>query len=94
MKTKLSRREALEKIEEFFKRGEYDAKDVKKIKRLAMKFKIRLVDKRKKFCKKCLSKLREKTRVGRVYKSVECEACGFLNKFRMKKGKVDSKQVT
>ena len=85
MKKTISKPVSLGKIEEFFRREDFDAKDVKKIKRLAMKFKIRLGEKRKKFCKKCLSKLRGKTRVGRIYKSIECEACGFVNKFRMKK---------
>ncbi len=83
MKTKLTRTEAKEKIEEFFKRREFDAKEVKKIKRLAMKFNIKLKDYRKAFCKKCLAKLKGKTRVGRVYKMVECGGCGYTNRFKL-----------
>jgi RNase P subunit RPR2 len=83
VKKKLSRKEAREEIDELFCRQEFSSEDVKKVKRLAMKYKIKLKFERKKFCKRCLSKLRGKIRVSRVYKSVECEKCGFINKFRM-----------
>jgi len=82
MKKEMSRNEAREKIEEFFNQKDFKPEEVKKIKRLAMKHRIRLREERKKFCKRCLAQLRGKTRVAKVYKSVECEKCGFLNKFR------------
>jgi RNase P subunit RPR2 len=83
MKKEMSRNGARAKIEIFFKRRDFTAEEVRKMKRLAMKFRIRLKEGRKKFCKKCLSKLRGKTRVTRFYKTVVCENCGFLNKFRI-----------
>lgn len=84
MKTSLSKTQAREKIEEFFKQEEFEPKEVKKIKRLAMKFRISLKDKRKEFCKKCYSKLKGKIRVNKIHKSVECKSCNYLNKFLIK----------
>ena len=60
MKKKLTRKEAKEKIEDFFKQEkELDPKYVKKIKRLAMAYNIKLGAYRKKFCKKCFNDLRK-----------------------------------
>ena len=84
MKTKLSKTEAREKINDFFKRKKFTAKEIKKIKRLAMKFNIKLGERRRLFCKRCLSKLKGKIRVSRCYKTVECESCGFVNRFKVK----------
>lgn len=83
MKGKLSRAEAQEKINIFFSKSDFQPEELRKIKRLAMKFKIKLGDKRKLFCKKCLNKLRGKIRVSKTHKSVECEKCGFGNKFKL-----------
>ena len=56
MKRTISKSEAKKQIEDFFENVEdKSSKDVKKIKRLAMKYKIPLKEKRKLFCKKCLS---------------------------------------
>jgi len=55
MKVNLSRTQAKEKIDSFFEKENFTAEEVKKIKRLAMKFKIRLGDNKKLFCKNCLS---------------------------------------
>lgn len=87
MKVKLNRKEAQEKIEEFFKREDFKPEEVKKIKRLAMKFSINLGQKRKKFCKKCLSKLNGKTRVDKIHKSIKCSACGYVNRFKLRSKK-------
>ncbi|MBU0466858.1 MAG: hypothetical protein KJ718_02320 [Nanoarchaeota archaeon] len=84
MKTRLSKTEAREKIEEFFKREDFTSEEIKKMKRMAMKFNIRLDGKRKLFCKKCLSRLRGKTRVSKTHKTVECGICGERNKFKIK----------
>lgn len=77
MKKKISRREVLEKIDDFFKgSGEFKPKDVRKIKRLAMAYNIKLGKYRKLFCKKCFADLRkEKVRVKNGFKSVECGEC-------------------
>lgn len=83
MKEKLSKTEAQEKVNNFFSKSDFQPEQLRKIKRLAMKFKIKLGEKRKFFCKKCLSKLRGKIRVSKTRKSVECEKCGFRNKFKL-----------
>lgn len=83
MKTSLSKTEAREKIETFFKKKDFTAEEMKKIKRLAMKFRIRLCPSRKLFCKKCLSKLKGKTRITKTHKMVECSSCGYKNRFKL-----------
>ena len=84
MKKELSKREAILEIERFFTRDNFTPEEVKTIKKLAMKFRIRLGDKRANFCKKCFSKLKGKTRISRVYRTVECQNCGLLNRLRIK----------
>jgi len=83
MKTNLSKTEAKEKIDHFFKRQSFNKEEMRKIKRLAMKFKIRLKDKRKLFCKKCLSQLKGKTRVKNNHKVVECSSCSYKNRYKI-----------
>ena len=77
MKKKLTKKEAQKKIDEFFRQTEkLDPKYVKKVKRLAMAYNIKLGVHRKMFCKKCFGDLRRsKTRIKRGYKIVECPAC-------------------
>jgi len=51
---KLPRPEAIKQIEEFFKNIKTKSpKEIKKMKKLAMRHNIKLADKRKLFCKKC-----------------------------------------
>ena len=83
MKYQLSKQEAQEKISNFFERESFKKEEMKKIKRLAMKFKIKLKDKRKKFCKKCLSQLKGKTRISKTHKTIICQFCGYKNKFKV-----------
>ena len=83
MKNDISRTEAKKLIEMFFSRNNFTSEEVRKIKKLGMKFNIKLSEYRKKFCKKCLAKLNGKIRIGRIYKNVECEKCGYKNKFKM-----------
>ncbi len=83
MKTKLIKEEAQQKIEEFFKKESFVKEEVKKIKRLAMKFNIKLGKLRQNFCKKCLSKLKGKIRITKTHKTIECENCGYRNKFKI-----------
>lgn len=82
----MSRSKARERIDEFFSREDFSSEEVRKIKRLAMKYRIRLGDYRKKFCKNCLSRLKGKTRVTRFYKTVVCENCGYRNRFKIIQG--------
>ena len=86
MKTKLSKKEASEKVENFFKqKSELDPKQVKKIRRLAMKFKIKLGDRRKRFCRNCYSDLRKhgKVRLKKDLKNVECLNCGTRHRWKI-----------
>lgn len=87
MPKKISRKEAEKQISEFFLNiQDKTPKEVKKIKRLAMKFNIPLRDKRRSFCKKCFyphktPKIRIKTGVKRVM----CKECGYENRWKIKK---------
>ena len=84
MKSKLSKSQVEKKINEFFKKESFTSEEIRKIKRLAMKFKIKLGEYRKKFCKKCLSQLKGKTRISKTHKTVECGKCRYKNKFKLK----------
>ena len=83
---KLSKTEAKKEIEEFFADIKHKSpKEIKKIKRLAMRYNIQIRDLRKKFCKKCLvlyknSKIRIKDNI----KSVTCENCGYISRWRIR----------
>jgi len=88
---KLSKSEAKEKIEEFFKKENLklaSPKQVKKMKKFAANKKIPLKEKRKLFCKKCLmpfdNKKPNKIRIKNNQKIVECSHCNYLNKWLIK----------
>ena len=82
---KLSKTEAEKQIADFFKDTENkSAKDVKKIKRLAMSHNIQLKELRKKFCKKCYSPLKGKIRIKNKKKVIICENCGSTSRWKMK----------
>ena len=83
MKKRLSKTEAKEKIDSFFKQKTFSPKDVGKIKRLAMKHNIKLGKERQKFCKSCLNPLKRKIRITKDYKIVECSICGEKNRIKI-----------
>lgn len=87
MKSKLSKTEAKKEIEEFFLEIQNkNPKEIKKIKRLAMRYNIPLKEKRKLFCKKCLAAFsgKEKIRIKDNKKRIECENCGYLSRWKTK----------
>ena len=87
MKTKISKKEAEAKIDNFFKNiKSKKPKEIKKIKRLAMSKKIPLKSRRKKFCKKCLNPYsgKEKVRIKNKVKSVECLNCDYASRWKIK----------
>jgi RNase P subunit RPR2 len=87
MKKKISKTEAKEKIEGFFKEiRNKNPKEIKKIKRVAMQFKIPLKEKRKLFCKYCLNPYsgKEKVRIKEGMRIVGCENCGMVSRWRFK----------
>ena len=82
---KLSKPEAVKEIEEFFKNIQNKTpKEIKKIKRLSMKYNIKLGDKRKKFCKKCYSTKLKVISVKKKVKSVLCEDCKNISRYKLK----------
>ncbi|MBU2504021.1 MAG: hypothetical protein KJ879_03145 [Nanoarchaeota archaeon] len=86
MKSKLSRNGAIEKIEDFFKNIKCKLpKEIKKVKTLAMSRNVPLGKKRKTFCKKCFYPYKNpKIRIKNKIKSLTCEACGFVSRWKIK----------
>ncbi len=85
MSKKLSKTEAESKIKEFFSDIKNKTpKQIKKIKRLAMRNNIQLKQLRKKFCKKCYSAYRNpKIRIKKKVKSVTCKNCDYVSRWRI-----------
>ncbi|PIN90904.1 hypothetical protein COU60_01010 [Candidatus Pacearchaeota archaeon CG10_big_fil_rev_8_21_14_0_10_34_76] len=87
MKKKITKKEAQDRIIEFFRQAEeIEPKNFRKIKRLAMSYNIKLGNYRKIFCKECYSDIRYhkgKVRIKNMHKIVECSKCGFLNKWKI-----------
>ncbi len=79
----LNKKEAQQSIDNFFARDSFSAEEVKKIRRLAMKHKVKLGTYRKSFCKKCLSQLKGTIKITKTHKTVVCENCTYQNKFRL-----------
>lgn len=85
IKNKMTRGEAKEEIDSFFERDKFTSAEMKKIKRLAMKFNIKLGERRKKFCKKCFSDLKNagvKTEKG--HRITRCGSCGYISRWKIK----------
>ncbi|MBI3623152.1 hypothetical protein HY212_03685 [Candidatus Pacearchaeota archaeon] len=85
MKKSLSKTEVDKIVEEFFKEiKSKNPKDVKKIKRLSMSYKIKLGEKRKDFCKKCLMPyVNSKIRINGKNKIIICDSCGNISRWKM-----------
>tara|TARA_Y100000310_G_scaffold329950_1_gene400723 strand:+ start:635 stop:898 length:264 start_codon:yes stop_codon:yes gene_type:complete len=81
----LSKDKAEKEIKVFFENiNKKTSKEIKKIKRLSMRYNIKLKEKRKKFCQKCYSsKLRVKS-IKKGIKTVECEKCGKISRYKLK----------
>ena len=87
MDKKFSKEDARKEIENFFRGVKNKSpKEIKKIKKLAMSYNIPLKEKRKLFCKKCFSAYsgREKVRIKNKIKSVTCENCGNVGRWKLK----------
>ena len=83
MKSKLHKNEVERIIKNFFEKDAFSADELKKIKRIAMKFNIKLGIYRKSFCKQCLSQLRGRISIKKGYKSIICANCGHKNRYRI-----------
>ena len=86
----MSKTQAKEEIKEFFQSNNIKnktSKEIKKIKRLMMSYNIKLKDKRKLFCKKCLMPFNEKNKIrtSKDYKIIICDNCGYKARWKIKK---------
>ena len=87
MKPKFSKSEAEEKIRDFFSHIKHKTpNEVGKIKKLAMSHKIKLGDKRKLFCKKCLNPYGRDSSMSikSGFINIGCGACWFKNRWKLK----------
>ncbi|MGD9276192.1 MAG: hypothetical protein PVJ67_03385 [Candidatus Pacearchaeota archaeon] len=88
MVKKISKKEAVEKIEKFFSEENFkskSSKEIKKIKRFAMKHNIPLREKRKLFCKNCLRPFfKSSIRIKNDFLTITCEYCKEENKWRIR----------
>jgi len=82
---KPSKTEARKYIHEFFSEIENKTpKEVKKIKKLAMRHNIHLKNLRKTFCKKCFTPYKNpKIRIKNKIKNIVCENCGYVGRWRL-----------
>ncbi len=86
MKIKLSKTEAQKQIQEFFSNIKNKTpREIKKIKKLAMSYNIKLGEKKKLFCKKCYEPYKNsKIRIKKKIKSIVCKECGHVSRWKMK----------
>ncbi|MDO8528966.1 MAG: hypothetical protein Q7S06_03690 [Nanoarchaeota archaeon] len=85
MKEKLSKTEAKKEIKDFFENIKNKTpKEIKKIKKLAMKYSIKLEDLRKKFCKKCYSPDLKVKSIKNKIKTVECKKCENVMRWKIR----------
>ena len=87
MPKKLSKSETLKKIDEFFSDiNDKTPKEIKKIKRFAMKHNIPLKEKRKLFCKKCLMPHKDSgVRIKNDFITITCGNCDYKNRRKISK---------
>ena len=86
MKKAISKIEAKKQVEKFFKNiKDKSSKDVKKIKKLAMRHKIPLKENRKLFCKKCLYPHKNPSiRVKNGLIKINCGKCNYTSRWKIK----------
>jgi len=86
MKKTISKTEAKQQIEEFFEDIKSKSpEEVQKIKKLAMKYKIPLKDKRKLFCKNCLNPHKNPSiRVKNDLIRINCGECNYTSRWKIK----------
>jgi len=84
---KISKIESEKEINDFFKDiKKKNPKEIKKIKKLAMSHNIPLKERKKLFCKHCLTPLsgKEKVRIKNKIKSITCNYCNKINRRKIK----------
>ncbi|MDO8623513.1 MAG: hypothetical protein Q7R52_04670 [archaeon] len=81
---KLSKSETEKEIKEFFEDiNKKSPKEIKKIKKLAMRYNLKLGSLRKKFCKKCYSTRLKTLNIKRGIKKVQCEKCKSIFRWKL-----------
>lgn len=83
---KVSKTGAKKEIEEFFSDIKNKSpKEVKKVKKLAMRYNIRLKNLRKTFCRNCLTPYsgKEKVRIKNGIKKIICENCEKISRWKI-----------
>lgn len=82
---KLTKQEAEKEIKLFFENIKNKSqKEIKKTKRLAMRYNIKLGKKRKLFCKKCFSPRLKVKRIKNKIKIIQCQECGKISRWKLK----------
>ena len=86
MTKKISKSEAKKQIQEFFSNiKNKNPNEVKKIKKVAMSQNIKLGEKRKLFCKKCLIPYKNpRIRIKNKTKIITCKNCKHVSRFKLK----------
>ena len=83
MKSHPNKLQAKEAIALFFQKATWKPEELRKLKRHAMRHRIRLKDYKKRFCKYCLNPLKGTIRITKTHKTIECKHCGLRNKIRI-----------
>ena len=86
MSKKIPKIQAKEKINQFFSNiNSKTPKDVKKIKKIAMSHNLKLKEKKKLFCKKCLTPYtNSKIRIKKNVKTLVCGNCNYVSRWKIK----------
>lgn len=86
MSKKITKAQAKEKIKGFFSNiASKNQEDVKKIKKIAMSHNLKLKEKKKLFCKKCLTPYKNpKTRIKKNIKTMVCGNCKHVYRKKIK----------
>ena len=86
MSKKISKVQAKESINQFFSNIKSKTpNDVKKIKKIAMSHNLKLKEKKKLFCKKCLTPyMSPKIRIKNNVKTLVCGNCNYVGRLKIK----------
>jgi len=87
MEKKISKTQAKEQIHDFFCEIRHKKpEEVRKIKKLAMNYNIKLGDRRKLFCKKCLMPyVNSDIKIKNGFLTITCENCNHKNRWKLNK---------
>lgn len=86
MKSKLSKQETLNKINNIFSKNP-SSKEIKKAKKLAMSRNIKLGPLKKRFCKKCYTFFNSdnsQIRIKKKLKIIKCKNCEHISRYKLK----------